>query len=323
MESLRVSAILRTYNRGYILGEALASALGQTCQAFEIVVVDDGSTDDTAEVVCRSRAGNLKYVRHERNRGVAAAANSGIQAASGNVLAFLDSDDLWKPAMLQRLTSFLSRHPDAGAVFCDAELIGGHEVVPSLIAVMNCFPRLLRDRARHNEHLISAREMYLCLLEEVPAKPSTMLIRREVIDRVGFFKEAWRSGEDWELFLRMSRSCDFGFIDEVLVTQRVGADSTFLKFAEQDKQFLLDLFLAEKAALLNDPAGTEAVNRGIAMCCRELGLRHLLAGRRGQSAAAYWRGFLQTRRLPMLLRLASVAMPVGVRQRLRRAIKGG
>src|SRR6266550_1311124 len=110
---MRVSVIMRTYNRGYVIREAIASALRQTYPDFEIIVVDDGSTDGTAEVVRRIGDDKIRYIGHNTNRGVSAAGNTGIKAATGDVVANLDTDDLWQPEMLSSLVGLLSRHPEA------------------------------------------------------------------------------------------------------------------------------------------------------------------------------------------------------------------
>jgi glycosyltransferase involved in cell wall biosynthesis len=90
---MKVSVIIRTYNRAYILAEAVESALAQTYQDFEIVIVDDGSTDDTAAIVQQFSSEKLRYVLHEKNRGVGAACNSGISAATGELIALKSSKE--------------------------------------------------------------------------------------------------------------------------------------------------------------------------------------------------------------------------------------
>src|SRR6185437_8398583 len=114
---MRVSVIVPAYNRGYIIAEALQSVFAQAFQDFELIVVDDGSKDDTAQVVSGFSEPRLRYVRHEQNRGYSAACNTGLREASGEYTGFLDSDDIWKPEMLSRDVSFLDRHPEADAVF--------------------------------------------------------------------------------------------------------------------------------------------------------------------------------------------------------------
>jgi glycosyltransferase involved in cell wall biosynthesis len=99
-KQMKVSVVLPTYNRGYIIREALASALDQSYADFEILVVDDGSTDNTREIVEDLKSQKIRYIRHDRNRGCSATYNSGIAAATGQLVAFLDSDYAWKPTYL-------------------------------------------------------------------------------------------------------------------------------------------------------------------------------------------------------------------------------
>ena len=218
---MKVSVVIRTYNRGYVIAEAIASVLGQTYDDFEIIVVDDGSTDNTFEVVKQFRNDKIQYIRHDRNRGVSAAGNTGIRVATGDVIAHLDSDDLWKPEMLRTLVDFLNRNPEVGAVFCDVEVIRNAESISSIAAGMHAFPKLLALHSNADDVVFSSREMYLCLLEEVPIKPTAVLIRRNVLDTVGGYDNSWLSGEDWELYLRISKCYRFGYTNRKLATMRV------------------------------------------------------------------------------------------------------
>src|SRR4051794_16973581 len=121
--SMKVSVIVRAYNRGYIIREAIASILCQTYTNFELILVDDGSHDDTPQVVSEFQDDRVRYIRHETNRGVSAAGNTGMRAATGEVIAHLDSDDVWRPEMLSRLIRVLDEHREIGAVFCDVEIV--------------------------------------------------------------------------------------------------------------------------------------------------------------------------------------------------------
>ena len=321
-EAPLVSIIVRTYNRSYILAEALASALNQTYSNLEVVVVDDCSTDNTREVIESFHSDKIRYVRHSINRGVGAACNTGITAAHGDLIAFLDSDDLWKPNTLQRQVEFLMQHEEADAVFGDVELDEGPSITLSLTSLKRHFPSLLdRDRSR-KDYVFHGRQMYLCLLEEIPIKPTALVLRRDVFPEVGLFNEAWRSGEDWEFLLRLSRSACFGYIDETLAILRRTPDATHRKYWEQDKAFLLSLFRREKAALAHDERAIQAVNRGISSHCTNLGGRYLEAGRRKDSVSVYLQGYRETGELMMLLRALSTVFPLRLRSMVRRSVRG-
>jgi len=316
---MKVSVVMPTYNRAYIIREALESALGQTYRDFELIVVDDGSSDNTREIVASLPQEKIRYIRHERNRGCSAAYNTGIAAATGELVAFLDSDDLWQPDYLTRQVEFLLRHPEVDAVFTDTE-IRGETVIPSLIGLMKAFPKLLKANRVVDEFILRGRQMYLCLLEEVPIKPTALIVKREMFDRAGAFDEAWPSGTDWDLFLRFSRSARFGYLNRPLVIQRRTSDSTYQKFFEQDKLFLLKVFTEEKARLQNDREALAAINRGISIHTRSLGGHWVYLGRRKDASAIYFQGFKETRKPVLLLRAASVWLPLGLRRVLRRLL---
>jgi glycosyltransferase involved in cell wall biosynthesis len=316
-KQIKVSVVVPSYNRAYIIRDALESVLAQTYGDFEIIVVDDGSSDNTREIVEEMKSEKIRYIRHERNRGYSAANNTGIAAAGGEFVAFLDSDDLWKANYLGILVSFLEAHVEADVVFCDTEVRSDSENVPSLVALMKSFSQLLQADTGKSEHVFTARQMYVCLLEEVPIKPSAVVVRREMFEKAGTFDEAWPSGTDWDLFLRFSHSAGFGYIDLPLVVQRRTGDATHQKFRVQDKLFLLGQFLKEKEKLRNDHEALIAVNRGISGHCSNLGWDYLHSGQRKKSMAVYLRGFRETREPAMLIRAASALLPLGVRAFLK------
>lgn len=319
---MKVSVVIPTYNRAYIVREALESVLTQTYRNFEVIVVDDGSTDNTSEIVQGIGNGLIRYIRHERNKGCSAAYNSGIAAASGDVIGFLDSDDKWKPDYLEQQVDFLNRYPELDLVFTNTEIHYSSGRVTTLLALMRTFPRLLQSDPHARETILTSRQMYLCLLEEVPIKPSAVVVRRELFSKAGTFDEAWPSGTDWELFLRFSRFACFGFLNRPLVVQRETADSTFLKFMEQDKQLLLKVALRERRSLWNDSEALLAVNRAISQHCNNLAWIYLHSGKTKKSIGVYFKGFKETHELSMLLRAASALLPLGFRNFLKRAVKG-
>ena len=107
----KVSVIIPTYNRAHLVGRAIRSVLNQTYQDFEIIVVDDGSTDNTEEVVKSFNDPRIRYIRHEKNRGGSAACNTGIRAARGEYIAFQDSDDEWLPEKLEKQMQVFENTP--------------------------------------------------------------------------------------------------------------------------------------------------------------------------------------------------------------------
>jgi len=302
LASPRFSVIVPTYNRGRVVVEAIESVLAQRAGDFELIVVDDGSIDDTGERLRRIHDRRLRRLGLP-HRGVAAARNAGIAASSGALVSFLDSDDLWKPDKLQREADFLDRHPDVGAVFSDLEKHDGARFTPSFMRTTEVFAPRLREGGPA-EMVLSAREMYLCLLQEAIVKTPALTVRRRVLESVGGFDVSWRTSEDWELLLRLAQATPFGYIDRPLAMIRVSTDS--LHRVEQacgDRRMLQLLAAYRRAA--GDPEVRAAVRRGIFDRARHLSWHHRDAGRRWAAAAACLRWGLTLPSSGLLLRAAA------------------
>lgn len=180
-----VSIILPTFNRAWILKEALASIQQQTCSDYELIVVDDGSTDDTPQLLARADM-PLKVVR-QPNSGVSAARNAGIRVSRGRFLALLDSDDLWRPRKIERQLAFFAQHPEAMICQCEEIWIRrGVRVNP-------------KNRHRKPSGWIFEPSLALCLVS-----PSAVMMRRALLDAVGVFDETLPACEDYDLWLRIS-----------------------------------------------------------------------------------------------------------------------
>jgi glycosyltransferase involved in cell wall biosynthesis len=320
---MKVTVIIRTYNRAYIVADAIESALNQTYNDYEVLVVDDGSTDNTPEVVQRFQDSRLRYIRHERNRGVGAACNTGVAQAQGELIAFLDSDDLWKPEKLARQVACMLRHQEVDAVFSDIEIMEDTGTVPSLIALMGSFSKLLAKDRKQEEYVFSARQLYLCLLEEVPIKPTVLLVKREIFQKVGPFDLTALGCEDWEFLLRLARVACFGYVDAPLGIQRRTPDAIHRKYWQQDRAFLISMFRREKVALKEDQLAIAAVNRGISTHCTNLGGSYLASGLKAKSISVYLRGFQETGEPIMLLRAASTMLPMRLNTFVKRVMHRG
>ena len=295
----RVSVIVPTYNRGRVVEEAIESVLAQRAGDFELIVVDDGSTDDT-----RERLGRIHDRRLRRlglpHRGVAAARNAGITASRGSLISFLDSDDLWKPDKLDREARFLARHPEVGVIFSDLEKHDGALFTPSFMRTTEVFSRWLREGIPV-DMVLTRREMYLCLLEEAVVKTPALTVRRRLLEKVGGFDETWSSSEDWELLLRLAQITPFGYIDRPLAVIRVSPDSLHrLEQVSGDEQMLALLAAYRRAS--SDPAVRAAAGRGICSRARHLWWHQLDAGRRGAAAVACLRWGLTLPSAELLLR---------------------
>lgn len=168
-----VSVVIPTYNAEPFLGEALESVLSQGPMPLEVIVLDDGSTDRTPEVVAAFANNAIKYARQE-NRGAAAALNAGVRLARGELVSFLNADDVWTPGRLALQLALSAEHPEA-------EIILGHQ-------------RRMWQPAGQEEWKFTDPELALSL--------QSCLFRRGVLDRVGSFDEGLRYCFDWDWFFR-------------------------------------------------------------------------------------------------------------------------
>lgn len=207
----RVSVVIPTYNRAAYISEAIESALNQTAPDLEIVVVDDGSTDNTAEIV-GSYGHRVRYVR-QANQERAAARNTGIINASGQHIALLDSDDVWLPNHIAACGEALRRHPRAGVAYSRAVLVdeagGLLTPMPAAMPSGDLLHRILSS----------------C---EIGATSSSTLIRREVFESVGLFDEVRElsGSEDWVMWARIATRYEFVAVPEITAKLRVHDGNT-------------------------------------------------------------------------------------------------
>ena len=200
---LLVSVIIPTYNRWPMVREAVESVLAQTAGGYELIVVDDGSTDETRRRL--ADYGSRLAVLTQSRRGVSAARNLGARRASGTYLAFLDSDDLWHPRKLERQLDFMERNPEVEICQTDEIWIrNGVRVNP-------------RNRHRKPSGDIFRASLELCLVS-----PSAVMMRRELFERVGGFDESLPVCEDYDLWLRIAKDTEIPLVPELLVTKRGG-----------------------------------------------------------------------------------------------------
>ncbi|MGQ9690926.1 MAG: glycosyltransferase family 2 protein [Thermoproteota archaeon] len=198
--SPKVSVIIPTYNRANCVGDAIRSVLDQTYKDFEIIVVDDGSTDNTSEVL--AEFGDKIHVIRQENAGVSAARNAGIKAARGEWIAFLDSDDIWEPQKLEVQVRDLEAHPEVVAHEVDAiiELSSGGNI--------NLF-KLRGLSEEFKKHPLRERPLIDVLI--VQMFTPCCLVRKEILDKVGYFDEDLSIHEDWNLLARVALEGPFFF----------------------------------------------------------------------------------------------------------------
>jgi GT2 family glycosyltransferase len=211
-----VSVIIPTYNRAWILREAIDSVLTQEFEDFELIVVDDGSTDNTREIL--ETYGHDIIVLRQSNKGVSAARNRGICEAAGQLVSFLDSDDLWLPRKLSLQMDFFYLNP--GALICQTEEIWVRNGVR------------MNPGKRHQKFsgMIFERSLGLCLVS-----PSAVMIRKTLFDIVGLFDESLAACEDYDFWLRISSTYPVHLIDVPLIIKRGGHTDQLSKAPGLDK----------------------------------------------------------------------------------------
>jgi glycosyltransferase involved in cell wall biosynthesis len=299
-----VSVVLPTYNRAYIVGEAIQSVLAQSFTDFELIVVDDASGDESRRIVASFPDRRIRYLRHPVNRGCSAAYNTGLHACRAPLVAILDSDDLWSADKLARCVDFLSRYPAAAAVFSDTAKTDGGQRLESFIRATPVLGPWLASRGFPSEVVFTRRELYLCLLQEVPIQPPTLVLRRAALFQTELFRADWPSGSDWEFLLRFARRFRFGYLDAPLVTMRVQADATHRVHEEKDHALILAMLAQEAAALRHaeDRQALRAARGGIVSMSKHLGWLYQAQGRRLRAARAFAAGFARTGSFGLLLR---------------------
>jgi glycosyltransferase involved in cell wall biosynthesis len=205
-----VSVIIPTYNRKTYVQEAINSALEQTYPHKEIIVVDDGSTDGTGPLL-KSKYGDYIQYYYQNNRGEAAARNKGVLRSKGNYIAFLDSDDVWMPAKLEKQIDLLEIRPEFGLVSCH-------------VLVIDETGKFTRETPLRPEQTTEDIPLETLVLNNPIYPGSTILIRRDCFLAIDGFDESIRYGEDRDLILRIAANNKAGFVLEPLAALRFHKD---------------------------------------------------------------------------------------------------
>jgi glycosyltransferase involved in cell wall biosynthesis len=198
-----ISVIIPTYNRAHLIGETIESVRAQTFDNWELIVIDDGSTDNTATLVKAFVDERIRYIYVNHCGLIGKVRNIGLRLATGAFIAFLDSDDLWEPWKLDRQLDLFSEYQGAGFIFSHGKQFGPGAVSP---------PKL--------EKFFFGKIFHPHLLEErFVLYPSTFIFRRDVLNGMEWFDETFSAGES-DFFLRMSLKNDGIFVDEKSVRMR-------------------------------------------------------------------------------------------------------
>ena len=269
----RVSIIVPVFNRAQTVGRAVASVMAQTFGDWELIIVDDGSEDDLVGAMAACPDERRRVLRHERNRGAAAARNTGIDAARAPFIAFLDSDDEWLPAKLARQVDAIER---AG---------------PRLGALCSAF-RLRRTRTGYSEDRYprAPAGWPAQLLDGCFVSPgTTLLARRECFDTVGPLDESLARFEDWDWLLRLVERYDFDCLPEILAIVHAGAPPrpSVINSATRELE-------TRHAQRIMSRAGARAVRRLRASLALERGNAALAGGRYAAASVAMAEAALQS-----------------------------
>jgi glycosyltransferase involved in cell wall biosynthesis len=210
----KVSIVMAVLNGERYIAEAIQSICDQTYDNFELLVVDDGSTDRTKEIAMSfSSTIDVKYIRHETCRGIAPSMNDGIRNASGDMIAFLDHDDTWFPHFLETQVRYMTAHPDVGMAHSDLQTIDhdGNVLEPSVA--------VCRNRVEPSGHIF--RQVFLHSM----ICGNTVLIRKECFTRLGLFDENLKWG-DYHMWLRIARHYKIDYVNQVLTSYRQHASQS-------------------------------------------------------------------------------------------------
>lgn len=210
-----VSVIIPTYNRAWALQRTIDSVLAQDCDDFEVIVVDDGSTDTTPEILEAYR--QVCVVRQDR-QGVSAARNAGIARAAGQLITFLDSDDSWLPGKLSTQVAFFDTHEDA--LICQTEEIwirDGIRINP-------------KKRHRKCSGMIFEQCLQLCIVS-----PSAVMIKASLLDEIGCFDETLPACEDYDLWLRVACRFPIYLVEIPLVIKHGGHPDQLSRMPGMDR----------------------------------------------------------------------------------------
>ena len=270
----KISVVIPSYNSAEWLGETIDSVAAQVGVAYEIIVVDDGSTDSTPELVARYPA--VRYLQ-QSNAGVAAARNTGIRASKGSYVALLDSDDIWVPDKLQRQAQILDRYESVGLVFSNYSPFGAPVAYRTGLERSGVLATLPRRAVGNAAYILQSDGLFFALLKDLFPWTSSLLIRKSALDAVGPLYERLRHvGEDWLMCLQLSKVCEFAFIDDCLVHRREHANSNS-RIGHHEAQAALALeHLCDWNHLLDDER--RAVKQMLANVLFDLGYHELTRG---------------------------------------------
>ena len=265
MKTPPVTVMLPTYNRAHFLPTAVESVLGQTRGDFELVVVDDGSTDETPAVMEAFRDERIRLIRQE-NRGISGALNRALAHARGEIIARIDSDDRWLPNLLEKEMGILEKRPEVGLVYSRAQAMDETgRPLAQVLGVPERYPGETLKSLLYGD--------FVCTI--------TTLVRKRCLDEAGPFDESLSGNEDWDMWIRLAPVCKFHFLDEVLAHFRMHSHRTTGKGSPLFDRVARGRFRTLDKAFGRKDLGAELLQvKGLAYrnAHMDVGLRWLSAG---------------------------------------------
>ncbi|MDH4232118.1 MAG: glycosyltransferase [Nitrospirota bacterium] len=264
-----ISVIIPTYNRAERLQHAMASVLRQTCGDFELIVVDNGSTDNTREIVTNTRDARIHYISHPTNCGAAVARNIGIRGAKGEFIGFLDDDDEWLPCKLEKqLDTFRNSRSNVGVVYSGSSIISDRS------------GRTIHSFASH-----SPGHKDIDFLRTVTFSTSVPLIRKSCFLDVGLFDETLPGAQDKDMWIRLAKHYEFGFVPEILVKRYIHGEqiSADLKIKIEAKEKIYRKYF-DVLSLHPDIMADHLWRIGILYC---------IDGRSAEGMRCFWKAILR------------------------------
>jgi glycosyltransferase involved in cell wall biosynthesis len=230
-DSPLVSVFIPVYNAEPFVAQAIESVLAQTYQHYELIVVNDGSTDGTAEVIARYQDHHRVRIHHNpTNLGMAPNWNVGLRLAQGDLVAKLDADDFYEPNFLEEIVPVFQKHPAVGLVFSGVNLIHGND-------------RITQERRYLTSWVGSGRKFLRQLLQACVIRSPTVCVRRVCYEYLGGFLPEMKLHADWEMWVRIAAHYDVGYIAKHLALYRLPYGDSCTSQAYRDERSIDDLRL--------------------------------------------------------------------------------
>ncbi len=302
------SIVIPTYNRVSLLPRAVHSVVAQTFEDWEIVVVDDGSTDDTPTMArcLRAKIGPRFVYLRQQNGGSSDARNRGIEAARGRFVAFLDSDDEFMPTKLQRQLALFEARPELGLVYSDLSQVDTEGLVTPSTFDRNCpMARSMACRPIADGLFVCTGDLFTTLLREYFIPTIVGMVRREVLGDSIRFAVDQAYAEEWLFYLHVAKRCRAGFVDEPLSVHHHVQGSLARTDKRRNVERYSRLLQAIEVTFEDLSPEQRGILRGhLIQSHRQLGFDARHEGRHGDAVRQFWHSLAHARDLRGIRELA-------------------